>query len=92
MREKIYSNSAPTINFCMIFMLSKKKKKKKNFNVYLYLEFLPEYRGFPLTDEWIRRCHTQTHTHTHIHTQWNTTCPQKDGIMPFVITQMDLEG
>ena len=68
MREKIYSNFAPTINFCMIFMLSKKKKKKKNFNVYLYLEFLPEYRGFPLTDEWIRRCHTQTHTHTHIYT------------------------
>ena len=37
MREKIYSNFAPTINFCMIFMLSKKKKKKKNLNVYLYL-------------------------------------------------------
>ena len=28
-----------------------KKKKKKNFNEYLYLEFLPKNKGFPLTDE-----------------------------------------
>ena len=29
--------------------------------------------------------------YTHTHTQWSTTHLKKDEILPFVITQMDLE-
>ena len=36
--------------------------------------------------------HKDDVTHTHTHTQWNTTQPEKDEILPFATTWMDLEG
>ena len=48
----------------------------------------------PTTDDWIKEMwytHTRTYTHAHMHTQWNTTHKNKNEIMSFEESWMNLE-